>query len=81
MLPGACDHLRDLPIRSATGAPAVWTRAEGPGRCPGTATRPLPADAPHLSLAPSPLPFSKSLSEKLTRGADILISGAQLNGC
>lgn len=43
MLPGACDHLRDL------------------------------------SAAPSP-PFSISFSPKLTRGAAILDSDAQVNG-
>jgi hypothetical protein len=44
MLPGACDHLRDL------------------------------------SAAPSPPPFSISFSPKLTRGAAILDSDAQVNG-
>ena len=59
ILPGACDHLRDL---------ALWLElGVGRGRL---AAEQQQGDGAHLSAAPSP--FSRSLSPKLTRGAAIV---------
>ena len=66
MFPGAWDHLRDLAL------PQSQYRSCRACRLPGVNT----AVAAYLSAAPS----SPSFSPKLTRGADIVNSDAQVNG-